>query len=105
MDETCSAVAVGGGRAGVVVSEIIPGVHGRGRPSGYENQPSLGPVKGSQSVRSLPVVAKHCSVCVLSSAFVHLWKILTRLNHKRKKKVLPVTELFNMPDFFRFHVP
>lgn len=69
------------------------------------NFESLGPVKGSQSVRSLPVVAKHCSVCVLSSALIRLWKILTRLNQKRKKKVLPVTEVFNMPDFSRFHVP
>jgi len=78
---------------------MIPGARGGGdlwRMKTHFGR--LGPVKGSQPAGSLRVIAKHC-LCVLSSAFRHLWKILTRLQQKSKKKVLHITEVFDVPDF------
>ena len=49
---------------GGCVSEMILGALGGGDLRDRKtNFGSLGPVKGRQPVRSLPVVAKHCSVC------------------------------------------
>lgn len=57
-----------------------------------------GLVKSHQPVRNLPWL-RNTVLCVLSSVAGHLWKILTRLDTKRKNQVLHKTEVFNMPDF------
>lgn len=105
VDERCSALAVGC----VCVSEMIPGALGGGDLRDMEtNFGSSGPVKGSQPVRSLPVLLEayllpylkqNTVLCVLSSAFGHLWKILTRLEQKSKNQVLHITEVFKVHDF------
>ncbi|XP_014801769.1 PREDICTED: uncharacterized protein LOC106890451 [Calidris pugnax] len=57
-----------GGSWGGCVSEMIPGALGGGDLRAMKSSfGSLGPVKGSQPGRSLPEVAKHCSVCSFPS--------------------------------------